>query len=152
MRGVINLLEHDTSRLGLHLIQDGAFAAMVVTELLGRKSVISEAEVLRNQKELLSYAEKENLIILTILSPKAALTKNVYPPNFPGYDTVRQNQMLFFQEYNDAALDVLTAYKFNLPQVVLVHIEENDFNGEDIIITHAKLLLHLLGLSVPHGD
>lgn len=123
------------------LIQDGAFAAMVLTEMMREKGVISEDDAKDHLRGIFPFMRREDLVILTLISPKSALSKEPYPRGLEGYERVMEERAGLFTVYNQIAEGFLKSPKEDFPPVEVIKIEEDCFQGREIFTANLNLLL-----------
>ena len=128
------------------LIQDGAFAALILTEVMKRTGVFSESDADQHQTGLLPYVKMEDLIILTLVRPRAALTRELYPRDLAGYDNLLRKMFIFYTVYNEAAEKVLCQLGNQLPPVKVIRPQGDDFLRDEIFFENANAALQFLKL------
>lgn len=127
------------------LLLDGAFSMMVVTEIMRQKHMLSPRDEINFIKGMLPFAEKEDLIVLTIVKPRAALSRLIYPLK-EGHDMVFEKYLQFFNIYNKAAEKVLLEFKSDLPPVEVIDVKGDNFSRDEVFFRTANTALSFLGL------
>lgn len=77
---------------GIVLVEHGAFAAMVATEVSKKAGIISEEETHRFNTGLLPYVQMEDLIMITLVRPRAAMVRELYPEDLEGHDEIMRRK------------------------------------------------------------
>ncbi len=135
-------------RLGsrLMIMQDGAFTAMVMTEVMKRAMVISKKDAENHLRGLVPYAQMEDLIVLTLVRPRAAMTRELYPQELENYTELMKRKFIFFSVYNEAAETILTKFSSELPKVELIKPVGDNFQCDEIFFSNANAVFQCLGL------
>ena|SRR3989339_560545 len=132
----------------VYLIQDGALAGMTLTEILRRAGVLAAEEAMNHTLGLLPFAKMEDHIIVTLVSPRAALTRASFPPEIEGFSVdYRQQMFVYYTVYNEALKLTVANYSRQLPPVHILEFTTDEFEGQKIFDANAELTLQLLGLS-----
>lgn len=131
---------------GIFLIRDGAFASMTLTEVSKRAGLLSSEEARSLTVGLLPYAKMEDLIILTLVRPRAALVRELYPKELEGHDELMRKKFIFFSVFNKVAEEVLAEHRDDLPRVEVIKPTGDDFQREEIFFNNANLTFKFLEL------
>jgi hypothetical protein len=140
--GVRKLLRRRHRSHNVSLVQDGVFAAMTLTEIFRRARIFSEEEAENHIRGLFPYAKMEDLILLTLVQPRAALTRELF---FPDENSIKR-KFIFFTVYNEAAERVLNQYRDQLPPVEVIKPKGDRFPRDEVFFANANLALQFLGL------
>lgn len=135
---------------GILLVQDGCFAALIFVEMSKRAGVVSKEEADGLSRGLLPYARMEDFIILTLVNPRAALVRELYPKELSGYDELMRQKFIFFSVFNQAARRILEEFGPELENVELLEIPGDDFQTIDVFFNNADLVFKFLGLPTIH--
>ena len=130
----------------IFLIQDGIFSGLVMAEILRRNHVFSEEEAHLQSDNLLLYASMTDRVLLTLVNPRAALTRFIFPQEIEGYDILRQAKFIFYSVFNQAARNVLAKYGSRFPSIEVLDVPGDEFRRDDIFFWNADMALGLLGL------
>lgn len=130
----------------ISLIQDGAFAMMILTEIHRKSGILSQKEATDIKKGLLAYTSMEDFIILTLISPRAALKRLMYPQTLEGYEIVRQHKFILFSMFNESAQRTVSEYREELPQIEVIKRAEDDLSYEELFFANADLVFRFLNL------
>lgn len=128
------------------VVEDDAFAAMAYTHFLKRSQVFSPSEAENLTRGLLPLVQMENFIILTIVRPRAALIRELYPPQLEGYEEIMRHKFIAFTVFNEAIETVIDKYKDELPPIQIFRYPEDDIDPADIVFRNADAVFEFLKL------
>ncbi|OGM08636.1 hypothetical protein A2159_03785 [Candidatus Woesebacteria bacterium RBG_13_34_9] len=130
----------------LFLIQDGVFSAIVYTEFLRRSHLFSNKEAEEHKTGLLPFLKMEDLLVINIIKPRAALTREIYPKELDLDDNHFQRKFISYSVFNESIESVLENFADELPQVVKIEPPGDEFNAVDLFFANANTVFDYLDL------
>lgn len=143
---VRKLLGEVRPEIEILLLQDGAFSAMVMTEVMRKAMVLSNQDTEDHLRGLLPFVRMEDFIVLTLVRPRAALTREIYPADLEGHDELMERRYIFFTVFNEAAEAVMKEFQTQLPKIEIIRVGGDNFQRDEIFFRNANLVFQFLGL------
>lgn len=131
---------------GVLLVQDGAFSAMIATEVSRKAKILSDKEADNLLIDLLPYTQMNDLTILTLVTPRAALVRELYPEELEGHDGIMRKMFIFFSIFNDSAKELLERHKEKLAPVKVIRPSGDEFPAEQVFFENANSVFEFLNL------
>lgn len=126
------------------LVYDGPFALLMMTEMLRRAGILNQEEAGLCSQAMLGHAKREDLIIVTLVRPRACLVREIVLPTIS--TEARQSLYIFFELFNQCARNVAANYLELREKITILEYPIDQFLRDKIFMDNANLAFEILGL------
>ncbi len=140
--------KNDPIQQRVDFISGGVFDAITLTEVLRRRGEISDKGAGLITGNLLEVAPKEDLVIVTLINPKAIQESETKVPLLNPTGRSSNLRLRFNQLYNESAVSIAQTFSRSFPKIETIDLQtaSSDFKTE-LQITGLCALTNLSALS-----
>ncbi|MFH1280153.1 MAG: hypothetical protein ABIJ43_02220 [Candidatus Beckwithbacteria bacterium] len=146
---VCKLVERKKAHAGVLLLTDGPFQAMVVAEMYMKAGRFKDEKSFQEwRSKLLRFIQMEDLICVTLIKPRAVLSriKLIFETDKDHLEEIKQRIFIQIETYNNTARQILDQYGHELPETKLIDIPGDIFDGDIIYKANKNAVFKTLGL------